>query len=173
MPPPHSPRARPASADDLRDLAALLVDAVEAGAAVSFLPPLAPADAIAWWQETLAGLAPRAVVLVARDAEGIVATVQFQPAWARNQPHRAEVVKLLVHRRARRQGLGRALMVAIEAAARTAGFGLLTLDTKGGDPAEQLYRDLGWIAAGTIPGFAIDPDGVTPHDAVVFYKPLR
>ena len=173
MPPLISPLSRPASDDDLRDLAALLVDAVEAGAAVSFLPPLTTADAIAWWQETLAGLAPRAVVLVARDADGIVATVQFQPAWARNQPHRAEVVKLLVHRRARRQGLGRALMVAIEAAARTAGFGLLTLDTKGGDPAEQLYRDLGWIAAGTIPGFAIDPDGVTPHDAVVFYKPLR
>ena len=151
----------------------MLVDAVEAGAAVSFLPPLSHAKALAWWQDTLAGLAPRAVVLVARDTEGIVATVQFQPAWARNQPHRAEVVKLLVHRRARRQGLGRALMVAIEAAARTAGFGLLTLDTRGGDPAELLYRNLGWIAAGTIPGFAVDPDGVTPHDAVVFYKPLR
>ena len=173
MPPLITPLARPASDADLRDLAALLVDAVEAGAAVSFLPPLTPADAIAWWQETLHGLAPRAVVLVARDAEGIVGTVQFQPAWARNQPHRAEVVKLLVHRRTRRQGLGRALMVAIEAAARTAGFGLLTLDTKGGDPAEQLYRDLGWTAAGTIPGFAVDPDGVTPHDAVVFYKTLR
>ena len=77
VPPLISPLSRPASDDDLRDLAALLVDAVEAGAAVSFLPPLAPADAIAWWQETLAGLAPRAVVLVARDAEGIVATVQF------------------------------------------------------------------------------------------------
>lgn len=168
-----SPLSLPASDADVQDLAELLVDAVAAGAAVSFLSPLAPADAIAWWQETLAGLAPRAVVLVARSAEGIVGTVQFQPAWARNQPHRAEVVKLLVHRRARRQGLGRALMVAIEAAARAAGFGLLTLDTKGGDPAEQLYRDLGWIAAGTIPGFAVDPDGVTPHDAVVFYKPLR
>ena len=146
---------------------------VDSGAAVTFLPPLAIEQAAAWWRETLAGLEPHAVVLVARDAEGIVGTVQFQPAQARNQRHRAEVVKLLVHRRARRQGLGRALMLAIEAAARTAGLGLLTLDTKGGDPAEQLYRDLGWTAAGTIPGFAVDPDGVTPHDAVVFYKPLR
>jgi len=108
---------------------------------------------------------------VARDPDGIVGTVQLHPAWAPNQPHRAEIAKLLVHRRGRRMGLGRQLMETIEDAAQRAGFGLLTLDTKRGSAAEQLYRQFGWTAAGTIPGFALDSDG-TPHDAVIFYKQL-
>ena len=163
-------RLRPPPPDsDLRDLAGLLADAVASGAAVSFMAPLTIERALEWWQKTLSE--PRAIFLVARDAEGIVGTVQLHPAWAPNQPHRAEVVKLLVHHRCRRAGLGTRLMRAIEDEARHAGFSLLTLDAKRGAAAEHLYRRSGWIHAGTIPRYAFDPDG-TPHDAVIFYKEL-
>lgn len=131
------------------------------------------AQAEDWWRQTLAAPHPAAVFLIARDTEGIIGTVQLQHAWAPNQPHRAEVVKLLVHRRARKQGLGARLMQAIEDAARNAGFTLITLDAKRGGTAEYLYRKLEWIHAGTIPGFAINTDRVTPHDAVIFYKNLN
>ncbi|HET9276258.1 MAG TPA: GNAT family N-acetyltransferase [Gemmatimonadales bacterium] len=162
----------PVSDADLRDLGRLLADAVESGAAVSFLAPLTPARAAEWWRGTLtAASRPGAIILVARDGEGIAGTVQLHPAWAPNQPHRAEIAKLLVHRRCRRTGLGTRLMEAVESAAREAGFTLLTLDAKRGEPAERLYRNRGWIAAGTIPGYALDPDG-TPHDAVFLYKVL-
>jgi GNAT superfamily N-acetyltransferase len=162
----------PAGDSDVRALAALLVDAVESGAAVSFRAPLTLERAEGWWRKTLAAADSRAVFLVARHAEGIVGTVQLHPAWAPNQPHRAEIAKLLVHRRGRRRGVGTRLMVAVEEAARRGGFTLLTLDAKRGEAAEHLYRRLGWTAAGTIPRFALDPDG-TPHDAVIFYKDLN
>jgi GNAT superfamily N-acetyltransferase len=164
--------ALPLSTPDARALAALLVDAVESGAAVSFLAPLAAEQAEHWWRTTLAASRPDAITLVARDAQGIAGSVQLQPAWAPNQPHRAEVTKLLVHRRSRRAGLGAELMRAIESTAQRAGFRLLTLDAKAGAPAERLYRRLGWIHAGNIPDFALDPDGVTPHATALFYKPL-
>src|SRR5689334_20512958 len=102
----------PVSDDDLRALAALLVDAVDSGAAVSFLDSLTVDDAEQWWRTTLGTMHPRGRVLVVRDADGIAGTVQIQPAWAPNQPHRAEVVKLIVHRRARGRGIGRLLMQA-------------------------------------------------------------
>ena len=162
----------PVGDSDLRALAQLLVDAVGSGAAVSFLAPLTLERAEDWWRRTISGSRSSAIYLVARDVEGIVGTVQLHPAWAPNQPHRAEIAKLLVHRRSRRAGLATRLMRSIEDAARRAGFRLLTLDTKRGDAAEQLYRNIGWIAAGTIPGYALDPDG-TPHDAVIFYKELK
>jgi GNAT superfamily N-acetyltransferase len=162
--------APPASASDLRDLARLLVDAVDSGAAVSFLAPLSPEEAEEWWRTTISGARAGAIFLVARDAGRIVGTVQLHPSWAPNQPHRAEVAKLLVERGARRAGLGTRLMRALEDAARGAGFRLLTLDAKRGAEAEHLYRKLGWTHAGTIPRYALDPDGRTPHDAVVFYK---
>lgn len=164
--------APPVSDSDLRGLAQLLVDAVESGAAVSFLAPLTIEHAEDWWRSTISTSRADAIFLVARDAEGIVGTVQLHPAWAPNQPHRAEIAKLLVHRRNRRTGLGIQLMQAIEDAARRGGFRLLTLDAKRGEAAERLYRRLGWTHAGTIPGYALDPDG-TPHDAVIFYKELN
>lgn len=164
-------RLRPPARDgDLRDLAALLVDAVESGAAVSFVLPLELERAAEWWRSTLAGARPDTVFLVARDAEGIAGTVQLHPAWAPNQPHRAEIAKLIVHRRARRTGLGRRLMLAVEEEARRAGRDLLTLDAKGGGAAESLYRSLGWTEAGRIPRFALDPDGRAFHETVIFYK---
>lgn len=161
----------PPSETDLRDLARVLVDAVEANAAVSFVAPLTVDRAVDWWRKTVAEAGERAVFLVARDGDGIVGTVQLHPAWAPNQPHRADIAKLIVHRRARRTGLGGRLMQEIEAEARRAGFELLTLDTRQGDAAEQLYRRTGWTELGIIPGYAFDPDG-TPHGAVFFYKEL-
>ncbi len=167
---PIEPLSLPASAADVRALALLLIDAVESGAAVSFVLPLSLEAAEAWWQKTLTTSHPRAVFLVARDTEGIVGTVQMHPAWAPNQPHRGDVVKLIVHRRAQRSGLGARLMGAIEMAARDAGLTLLTLDAKRGMPAERLYRRLGWTCVGVIPDFALDPDRRALHDTVVFYK---
>ena len=163
--------ARPAPASDLDELARLLVDAVESGASVSFMRPLSIADAREWWRTTLEHANPRAIVLVARDDRGIAGSVSLHPAWPPNQPHRADIAKLLVHRRARRQGIGRALMAEIEMRARAAGFTLLTLDTVRGDPAEQLYANGGWQRVGVIPDYALSPDG-RPCDTVVFYKKL-
>jgi len=164
--------ARPVGQSDIAGLADVLIDAVDGGASVSFLAPLSADRAQQWWRDTLAGADGRAAFIVARDDAGIVGTVQLHPAWAPNQPHRAEIAKLLVHRRARRRGLGRALMDYAEARARRAGFTLLTLDTKRGDSAERLYEGSGWVRAGLIPEYALNPDG-SPGDTVIFYKQLR
>ena len=163
----------PESDADVRDLARLLVDAVDSGAAVSFLADLTLARAQDWWRRTLSEAPSRAIFLVAREAAGLVGTVQLHPAWAPNQPHRAELAKLIVHRSGRGSGLGEQLMRAAEDEARRAGFGLLTLDAKRGGAAERLYRRLGWIHAGTIPRYALDPDGAALHDTVIFYKELN
>jgi acetyltransferase len=163
---------RPVADADIQALAELLADAVDSGAAVSFLAPLTPQRAEEWWRRTLAGADPRAIFLVARDAEGVVGSVQLQPAWAPNQPHRGEVVKLLVHRRGRHRGWGARLMRSVEEEAQRAGFRLLTLDCRRGGAAERLYRRAGWCVAGTVPRYALDTDGTTPHDAVIFYKEL-
>ncbi len=168
----------PCDERDLRALAALLVDAVDAGAAVSFLQPLSLPEAEAWWRTALADLHPRGAVLVAREmphgagSGEIVGTVQLQPAWAPNQPHRAEVCKMIVHRRAQRRGLGRQLMLGIERVAGERGFTLLTLDARAGGAAERLYRALGWTFVGTIPDYALDADGNGRHDTVIFYRRL-
>ncbi len=167
----------PVSDADLRSLAELLVDAVESGAAVSFILPLSIRDAEAWWQKTIASTQPasgrESIILIARDSTGaIIGSVQLHPAWAPNQPHRADIAKLLVHRRAQRQGLGPRLMHAVEQAARDAGFRLLTLDAKLGGVADTLYRKLGWTIVGTIPHFALDPDGKAMHDDIIFYKEI-
>jgi GNAT superfamily N-acetyltransferase len=163
----------PVSDADLQALARLLVDAVESGAAVSFLSPLTLERAEDWWRGTISASHSGAIFLVARDADGIAGSVQLHPAWAPNQPHRAEIAKLLVHRRRRRTGLGIQLMQAVEELALAAGFKLLTLDAKRGEAAEQLYRRIGWTHVGTIPRFALDPDGTTPHDATIFYRELK
>jgi GNAT superfamily N-acetyltransferase len=162
----------PVSDSDMRLLAQLLVETVASGAAVSFLASLTLGDAEDWWRKTLSTSHAAALFFVARDADEIVGTVQLHPAWAPNQPQRAEIAKLLVHPRSRRAGTGSRLMETIESAAQQAGFRLLTLDTKRGCAAEHLYRKLGWIYVGTIPRFAFDPDGTTPHDDVIFYKEL-
>jgi ribosomal protein S18 acetylase RimI-like enzyme len=150
-----------ATSSDLDSLAALLVEAVDGGATMSFRRPLAAADARAFWEKALQG----ATTLVAREG-GIVACVQLRPAWAPNQRHRGDVEKLIVRADARRAGWGRRLMDALEARARAAGLTLLTLHTHAGGPAEAFYRRLGWRMSGIIPGYT------AAGDTAFFYKPL-
>jgi GNAT superfamily N-acetyltransferase len=159
----------PVSDEDIRALADVLADAVDSGASVSFLSPFSREQAESWWGELLSGLRPRSILLVARDDRGIAGTVQVQPAWPLNQPHRGDVAKMLVHRRARGKGIGTALMRAVEEHARAAGLTLLTLDTVRGDAAERLYEREGWTRVGVIPDYALYPDGRL-CDTVVFYK---
>jgi ribosomal protein S18 acetylase RimI-like enzyme len=158
----------PISDVDIRDLALLLLDATAAGASVGFLDSTTLEQAKEWWRQSLS---ERTILLATRDDEGITGTVQLRPASMPNQPHRADIAKLLVHRRARRQSLGKLLMEEIERRARSAGFTLLTLDTKRGDAAESLYRRAGWNEVGVIPGYALNPDG-SRCDTVIFYKEL-
>lgn len=165
------PLSRGASASDLDELGELLCDAVASGASVSFLPPITLEHARAYWIDVIERAHRRAVTLVARDERGIAGSVQLQPAAVQNQPHRAEVTKLLVHRRARRRGVGTALMAEVEKWASLGGFTLLTLNTKQGDAGERLYESTGWKRAGTIPGYSLDPEGV-PCATVLFYKEL-
>ena len=154
-------------------LSEVLIDCVQNGASVSFLPPLAPSRADAFWQGVAASVAPGGIILlVAQAGERIVGTVQVQPAGAPNQPHRADVAKMLVHSDYRRRGLGAALMQAAEDQAVAAGKTLLVLDTQTGGDAERLYGRLGWRRVGEIPGFALLPDG-TSCATTFFYKRLR
>lgn len=154
-----------------RELAALLLDAVDSNAGISFMRDLTRESAEAWWSKVLRESPPRTVILAARDDQGIVGTVQLQPAWPPNQPHRADIAKLIVHRRAQGRGIARALMQEVERHAREQGFTLLLLDTCKGSAAERLYTSLGWVRVGEVPGFALNPDG-SLCDTVFFYKRL-
>ncbi|MDR3535939.1 MAG: GNAT family N-acetyltransferase [Acetobacteraceae bacterium] len=162
--------AAAASAEPL--LCAILTTCVAEGAGVSFLPPLAPDTASAFWRRIAKDVAAGRRVLLAAWAEGVLSgTVTLAFASAENQPHRAEVEKLLVHPDARRHGLARVLMQRLEAEALRAGRKLVTLDTRAGDRAEWLYRSTGWQEVGRIPGFALLADG-TPDATVFFWKRL-
>jgi acetyltransferase len=154
-------------------LVALLRDAVESGASVGFLPPLGAAEAGAYWATVAAGIRDGSrVVLAARDAElGIVGSGQLELAQRANAGHRAEVAKVMVHRRARRRGIGRALMLALEGHARRLGRTTLILDTRQGDPSEVLYRAVGWTFAGAIPRYARSAAGTLDATAL-YYKLL-
>ena len=155
-----------------RRLAAILVACVDGGAAVSFLPPLDVAVARAFWADATRAVAvDRRTVLAAWSDGALVGTVTLDRATPPNQPHRAEVSKLLVHPDARRRGVARALMLAVEDFSREVGRTLLTLDTREGDSGEALYRGLGWVEAGRIPGYAVSADG-TLHGTVFFYRTL-
>jgi GNAT superfamily N-acetyltransferase len=141
-------------------LSALLIDCVDGGASVSFMAPLTRERAAAFWRKVADDVAARRrALLVAEDAEGICGTVQLVLDMPENQPHRAELVKMLVHRRARRRGLGEALMRAAEAMALEYGRTLLVLDAVTGDAGERLYTRLGWTRVGVIPRYALMPDG--------------
>ena len=154
-------------------LADVLQDCVQGGASVSFMWPLPRAKALAFWQGVADGVARgERVLLVAEDAAGgIVGTVQLVMAMPDNQPHRADVAKMLVHRRARRQGVAQRLMAAIEAEARTEGKTVLVLDTVTGGDAERLYARAGWQRVGSVPNYALMPDGALCA-TTFFHKPL-
>lgn len=156
------------------ELAEVLLDCVEGGASVGFMAPLAPGKAMAFWRGVADGVARGdRVLLAAEDAAGrIVGTVQVVFAAPENQPHRADVAKMLVHRRARRRGVAARLLAAAEAAARDAGRRVLVLDTVTGSDAERLYARCGWQRVGVIPDYALMPEG-TPCATTVFFKSLR
>jgi len=157
---------------EIDGLSDVLIDCVEAGASVSFMLPITRATAEAFWRGVAKSIAKgERVVLVAEDARGIVGTVQVIWAAPENQPHRADVSKMLVHRRGRRQGVGAALLAAIEAQARAAGRTLLVLDTITGGDAERLYARHGWQQCGHIPNYALMPGGELAS-TTVFFKSL-
>ena len=157
---------------DIAGLADVLVDCVEDGASVSFMLPLTRERARTFWQGLAEDVAQgRRLLLVARDAAGIVGTVQLILSQAENQPHRADIAKMLVHRRGRRGGVGAALMQAAEEGARAAGKTLLVLDTATGSDAERLYERLGWQRVGVIPDYALWPHGEL-CSTTVFYRRL-
>lgn len=159
---------------DLADLIALLIDCVEGGASVGFMLPLPEARAEAFWpRKTALAASGDLGLLVARDAGGkIIGTVQVVLAQPENQPHRGDIIKLLIHRGARRLGVGEALMRAAQQWAAQAGKTLLVLDTATGSAAERLYTRLGWRRAGVIPDYALYPDGRLTA-TTVYYLQLK
>ncbi|NGM23654.1 GNAT family N-acetyltransferase [Roseomonas stagni] len=153
-------------------LAEVLVDCVAGGASVSFMHPLDPGRALAFWQGVAKGVAAGdRALFVAEEGGAVLGTVQLLLGMPENQPHRGEIAKMLVRRAARGRGLGTALMRAAEALARQEGRTLLVLDTAEGGDGERLYRRLGWIPVGTIPRFALHPDG-RPCGSIFFYRDL-
>ena len=156
------------------ELAALLQDAVDSGASVGFLPPVSDEEALAYWSGVEAAVAEgsRVLVLATEGAGGaLLGSAQLDLAGRPNASHRAEVAKVMVHRSARRRGIGRALMEGVEAEARWLGRTTLILDTRQGDPSEVLYRSQGWTLAGTIPRYARSATGSLDATAL-YYKLL-
>ncbi|MFI6934862.1 GNAT family N-acetyltransferase [Streptomyces sp. NPDC050287] len=154
----------------VEELADLLVDTVDDGASVGFLAPLDRAAAVAWWKERAAAAASgHLAVWTAHDGNRTVGTVTLAFPDKPNSRHRAELVKLMVHRDSRGQGLGRRLLAVAERAAVEAGVTLLHLDTETDSPAERLYRTAGWTVAGVIPDYAANPSGVL-RPTTLYYK---
>jgi GNAT superfamily N-acetyltransferase len=141
-------------------LADVLIDCVEGGASVSFMAPLPRERAQAFWRGVAEGVARgERVLLIAEDGEGIAGTVQLITGLPENQPHRADVAKMLVHRRARRRGIAQLLMAAVDEAARAERRTVLVLDAVTGGDAERLYERAGWQRVGSVPNYALMPDG--------------
>jgi GNAT superfamily N-acetyltransferase len=149
------------AAQAIEGLADVLVDCVAGGASVSFMWPLERSKAVAFWQMVADGVARgERALLVAEDADGCIAgTVQLVLAQPDNQPHRADLAKMLVHRRARRRGVAQQLMAAADAVARDEGKTVLVLDTVTGGDAERVYAQAGWQRVGAVPDYALMPDG--------------
>jgi GNAT superfamily N-acetyltransferase len=157
---------------DLAGLCAVLIDCVEGGASVNFMWPMTREKAERYWRKVADSLArgERALVIAEDDGGEILGTAQAVWAEAENQPHRADISKMLVRRNARRHGVGALVLAAAERAARDAGRTLLVLDTASPE-AERMYERGGWQRVGTVPKFALLPDGPFCH-TVFFYKDL-
>ncbi len=152
-------------------LTRLLQATVAGGASVGFLAPLTETEAAAYWRETFAELGDTRLLWVAELDGQVVGTVQLCPSSRANGQHRAEIQKLLVHPDYRGRGIAARLMAEAESAARSLGRWLLVLDTESGSVAEIVYKKLGWVACGGVPGFALSTEGV-PRDNVYYYKEL-
>jgi GNAT superfamily N-acetyltransferase len=155
------------------DLAEVLVDCVEGGASVSFMAGFSKSEAATFFEKALDRVARgERILLAAFDGSMLVGTVQVITETPPNQPHRADIAKLLVRRSARGKGVATVLMEHAEEASRQAGKTLLVLDTVTGGQAEKLYERMGWTKAGIIPNYALFPDG-RPCDTTIFWKDLR
>ncbi|MFF5107324.1 GNAT family N-acetyltransferase [Streptomyces sp. NPDC000134] len=155
----------------LEGLADLLTDTVRGGASIGFLAPLDRAEALAWWRGRADAVAAGALAVWVAHQDGRVAgTVGLALPDKPNSRHRAELVKLMVHREARGRGLGRTLLTTAEEAAAASGITLLHLDTETDSPAEHLYRTAGWTRAGVIPDYAASPDGVLRPTTLYFKR---
>jgi ribosomal protein S18 acetylase RimI-like enzyme len=157
-----------------RCLAEIVADSVNSGAAISFMQPYSIDDGLRFWREKVfpAIQDGTCVLLVALLNNEVVGTVQMSIGLPPNQPHRCDVAKMVVHRKARRRGVARQLMLALEARAKSLGKTLMTLDTRTGDGAELLYASVGFTKAGVIPHYAYDPDGCGLHSTTYMYKEL-
>ena len=150
--------------------AEILMDAVDSGAGVSFMKPLAREEAEGFWHGQLQGIAAGKTFPIIAEQDGKIAgLVLLLKAWAPNQPHRCDVAKLLVHRDFRRQGHATALMQALEAKARASGLTMINFDAVAGSVAEDFYKALGFICVGHYPDYAYSGDGKLDGTAL-FYK---
>lgn len=158
--------------EHIAQLAELLIDAVDSGASVGFLPPLDREESMNYWHSVIAAMRENArVLLVALEGESIQGSVQLALETRANGDHRAEAMKLFVHRRARRRGLARALMAEVESTARKLGRTLLVMDTRKGGEAERMCETLGYIRFGEVPKYARSAGGEL-HTTVFFYREL-
>lgn len=156
----------------LTELANLLIDAVESNAGVSFMHPLSPDIAMAFWRKQVGDVSTgTAHHFVAQNEGRIVGTVLLLRAWAPNQPHRGEISKMIVLREFRRQGIGQQLLAAVEAKARALGMTLITFDSVAHGRSENFYKEAGYQVAGYYPGYALSPRGEL-DDTALFYKQL-
>ena len=158
---------------EIGQLAALLVDAVESGASIGFMPPLGEAEALDYWRGVIAAMREGSrVLLVALDGGVIQGSVQLALEMRANGNHRAEAMKLFVHRRARRRGLAKLLMAELESIARELGRTVLIMDTRKGGEAERLCESLGYVRFGEVPNYARSSDGEL-HTTAFFYRQLE
>ena len=153
-------------------LAALLIDAVDGGASVGFMPPLSQTDALSYWGDVVAAIRVGSrVLLAAIENDRVIGSVQLALETRRNGDHRAELIKLMVHSSVRRRGVARALMQAAEDAAVAQGRALLLLDTRKGSDAEKLFESRGYVRFGEVPNYARSSDGEL-HATSFFYRAL-
>lgn len=165
-------RVRELSEVHLQGLCDLTIDCVEGGASIGFMLPLSRERALRFWRGVARELSQgERAMLIAEDELGVCGTVQLVLAMPDNQPHRADLCKMQVHRRCRRRGLGEALMRAAEQMAIDCGRTLLVLDAVTDGPAARLYARLGWARVGDVPAFALNPDG-SPCGTTYFYRDL-
>lgn len=156
----------------LDQLAELLADAVSSGASIGFIPPLETPEALDYWRSVIEAMRQgHRVLLAAIEGDQIQGAVQLALETRANGNHRAEVMKLFVHRRARRRGLARALMLEAEATARGLGRTLLIMDTRAGGDADRLCQSLGYVRFGAVPNYARDSEGRL-HPTVFYYRQL-
>ena len=161
----------PLSDRALDELAEVLADCVAGGASVNFMSPFPHEDALAFFRKVGTAVASGDILLLAARIEGkIVGTVQLGLDVPPNQRHRAEIKKMLVHRSARGRGIGAALMARVEEEARTRGRWLLVLDTVPGESGHRLYLRAGWQQSGTVPDYALFPDGRLCDTAIMWKR---